>query len=202
MNRFVTAAIAALALLAIVAAPIGCTSWPTDQELEQGLKEVDAAIEQEQDANRQLIAEIKAELDRLPEDDPARPLLEESVAALEAGLDRVDQVGNAAGALGDSIGRGEVTPELRDALALLPYGSYIALALSVGFAVRKRMQHQRTLEDLQSIVASMEGPMETLTEEQRAAIRAIQGDRATAAVKEAQARNVKATPKVVPPATV
>ena len=174
MKKKLLFVLAPLLLLGVVVA--GCAA--TVQQIEAVR---DVAVDVQQNA-QEVANAIEADLAKLPPNDPIRKSMEEKLVKVRAFLADMDtQLANVNAALA-AFKKGELAPELAALLGVVPYGTYIGLALSVFFGIKKTLEKNQTMDALTRVVQSWEQVGAELTTEEKAKAYEIQGPAATTLV--------------------
>jgi hypothetical protein len=182
MRRIALAGVLAVAALFLV----GCAGFLED--LETSVEEA----EQVRQEGLVLILDLEEEIDQLPEGDPLREALEGRVENVREVVDEAEEYLYVADGLIDGYRGGELSPGVTDALRQVPYGIYIAFAVSVFFAVKKRYDAGKIQGHLERVIDSWRvGP--ELTPDEKAQVRQIQGPETTAEVAKVKATKATAT---------
>lgn len=150
------------------------------------LPQAQQGIEQAQGVSKELdavIADAEAEIAKLPPNDPARPGLVKRVAELKEVKAKVDkQIANGLVVIKD-LQNGELSPEAVGIINTLPYGVYVTGIAGLVFAFIKRQKAKGLMEDLTKVVRSWEEVGPELSPEDKEAVAAIQGPKASKAVE-------------------
>lgn len=135
-----------------------------------------------------VIAETQAAIEKLPVGDPVRVALEEKLKKVKSVRDDADKYIVATNATIKSIKDGAVSPELSAALGAVPYGSYVAIALSLGLAIQRTMKGSQVMDAFGKLVKSWHEVGPELSKEEKVQVAAIQGEEVTRLVHEVKGR--------------
>jgi hypothetical protein len=142
------------------------------------------------DSGQVVVANLQEAISQLDPSDPVRKALEEKLAKTQAVLSQANAKIKLAQSVLKSIESGEVSPDLYKALALVPYGTYIGLALSIGVGFYKSGQASKLKDAVGKIVEAWEAVGPELSAEDKAKARAIQGEKVTALVHDIKGEEV------------
>jgi hypothetical protein len=158
---------------------IGCTA----DQIAKAKQSRDAA-QVTVNATTQAVAELKADVAAMPADAPGRDKVLAGIAKGEKIIADAQKAVDTASAAIKSVETGQLDPALTGSLAGVPYGSYIALAATLGFGLYKTVKASNLDDALTKVVHSWEAVGTPLSDSEKAAVAGIQGPDVTALVHE------------------
>jgi hypothetical protein len=138
-------------------------------------------------ATTQAVKELKADVAAMPADAPGRDKVLAGITKGEKVIADAQKAVDAATAAINSAESGQLDPNLAGTLVGVPYGSYIALAATLGFGLYKTVKASNLDDALTKVVHSWEAVGSPLSDSEKAAVAGIQGPDVTSLVHDIKA---------------